>query len=283
MGRLPAIVAADLDGTLLDDEKALPAENRAALDELARLGIPFVPCTGRGAAGVMGEVLEHPATRYVISANGAVVQEVVREGGEVRVGEPLRVLAVDKADALDLYDFVRDRQVSFDVFADGRMMMEERYFALLESLPVDPSEHALLRALREHMDVPSEEIIRSASNIERVSSFWAHEQDGADILAFVAARPALASACGAPHIIEVTNACATKGAGLEWLCGHLGIDIADAVGYGDSENDVTMLERAGTGVAMANSMQVALDAADEVTELDNNAGGLGRHLMGMLG
>lgn len=283
MERLPAIVAADLDGTLLDDGKGLPDENRAALDELARLGIPFVPCTGRGAAGVMGEVLGHPATRYVISANGAVVQEVVREGGEVRVGEPLRVLAVDKADALDLLDFVRDRQVSFDVFADGRMMMEERYFALLESLPVDPSEHALLRALREHMDVPSEEIIRSASNIERVSSFWAHEQDGADILAFVAARPALASACGAPHIIEVTNAGATKGAGLEWLCGHLGIDIADAVGYGDSENDVTMLERAGTGVAMANSMQVALDAADEVTELDNNAGGLGRHLMGMLG
>ena len=173
--------------------------------------------------------------------------------------------------------------MSFDVFADGRMMMEERYFDLLMTLPVDPKEHLLPRTLRERRDIPSDEIIREARSIERVSCFWGYEADRDAIVAFVDARPQLAWACGDKHIIEVTNVNATKGNGLAWLCGHLGVDLARAWAFGDSENDVTMLERAGVGVALANSMQAALDAADQVTSLDNNAGGLGRHLMGMLG
>ena len=41
------IIALDLDGTLLDSEKRLSEENRAALTEAAAKGIEIVPTTGR--------------------------------------------------------------------------------------------------------------------------------------------------------------------------------------------------------------------------------------------
>ena len=41
------IIAMDLDGTLLDSEKRLSEENRAALQKAAEMGIEIVPTTGR--------------------------------------------------------------------------------------------------------------------------------------------------------------------------------------------------------------------------------------------
>lgn len=280
----PAFVAADLDGTFLDDAKNVPQANLDALDELARRGIAFVPCTGRGVAGISQTLLDHPASKFAISANGAVVQEIVRDAdGTGHVGAPLCEVAVSKEDALAVYEFSRGRKVTFDIFCDGRMLMNEGYVDILWGLPVDPREHALLRALRELTDAPSEELIQNARCIERVSCFWGYEEDLEAITSFVDARPSLAWARGAAHIVEITAAGATKGRAVEWLCGHLGVDASRAWAFGDSENDVSMLEFAGVGVALPNSMPPALDAADQICEQDNNAGGVGLHLLRMLG
>ena len=44
------IIALDLDGTLLDSDKNLPAANRAALERAAAAGIHVVPTTGGGSS-----------------------------------------------------------------------------------------------------------------------------------------------------------------------------------------------------------------------------------------
>ena len=69
----------------------------------------------------------------------------------------------------------------------------------------------------------------------------------------VAARPGLFGASSIPMNLEVTSAEATKGTALLWLCERLGVDVADTVAFGDSENDVSMLDVAGDAVAMENA------------------------------
>ena len=64
-----------------------------------------------------------------------------------------------------------------------------------------------------------------------------------------------------PHNVEVNIKNAVKGEGLRFLCGHLGIPLAEAAAFGDGVNDVSMLETAGVGVAMANGEPEALAAA----------------------
>ena len=49
--------------------------------------------------------------------------------------------------------------------------------------------------------------------------------------------------------------------------------LFDAVAFGDSENDVEMLQAAGIGVAMANAEESVRAAADRVT-LSNNENGV---------
>lgn len=57
----------------------------------------------------------------------------------------------------------------------------------------------------------------------------------------------------------------SKGEGLMYLCRHLGVDIKDTVAFGDSMNDYEILQMAGIGVAMGNSIAELKEIANYVT------------------
>ncbi|GAA1701106.1 Cof-type HAD-IIB family hydrolase [Microbacterium sediminicola] len=57
----------------------------------------------------------------------------------------------------------------------------------------------------------------------------------------------------------------TKGAAIETLLAHLGRSAEDAIGIGDSWNDVEMFEVCGVGIAMGNADEELKALADDVT------------------
>jgi hydroxymethylpyrimidine pyrophosphatase-like HAD family hydrolase len=65
-----------------------------------------------------------------------------------------------------------------------------------------------------------------------------------------------------------------KGEAVRMLCQMMGVDIADAVSVGDAANDLTMIEAAGIGVAMANATDEVKAIADYITSRDNNHDGI---------
>ena len=94
--------------------------------------------------------------------------------------------------------------------------------------------------------------------------------------------PGIAVTSSHPKNIEVMDESASKGASLAWLCGHLGIDPAEAVAFGDNFNDIEMLETAGTGIAVANAEPEVLAHADRQTA-GNDEDGVARAIMELLG
>ena len=54
---------------------------------------------------------------------------------------------------------------------------------------------------------------------------------------------------------EIINRAFDKGRGVKRVAKELGVDIADTVGFGDSMNDLEMIETVGTGVCMANGSE----------------------------
>ena len=65
--------------------------------------------------------------------------------------------------------------------------------------------------------------------------------------------------------VEINRMGVHKGRGLEWLAQHLGCTLENVIAIGDSENDLTMLQMAGLGVAMANSEPSIRAAANVIT------------------
>lgn len=65
--------------------------------------------------------------------------------------------------------------------------------------------------------------------------------------------PQLIQSISLPTNLELNAPGATKGDALEALCRHLGLDLLEAAAFGDGTNDLTMIQKAGVGVAMANA------------------------------
>ena len=65
-----------------------------------------------------------------------------------------------------------------------------------------------------------------------------------------------------PYFLEFAQAGVTKAAGLAFLAEHLGFTAADAVAFGDGENDVELVGWAGFGVAVENAHQRVKAVAD---------------------
>lgn len=75
-----------------------------------------------------------------------------------------------------------------------------------------------------------------------------------------------------PFFLEFTHRRATKGQALHWLTGKLDIRREEMISFGDSANDLDMIQYAGLGVAMANATPEVLEAADLVTAANTEDG-----------
>ncbi|MBQ1756730.1 MAG: HAD-IIB family hydrolase, partial [Erysipelotrichaceae bacterium] len=67
-------------------------------------------------------------------------------------------------------------------------------------------------------------------------------------------------------LFDVNKLGVSKKNGLEVLLKMLNIDPEDVMAFGDSENDIEMLQMAGTAVVMGDGMEKAKAAADYIAE-----------------
>lgn len=88
---------------------------------------------------------------------------------------------------------------------------------------------------------------------------------------------------GGPNpIVEIATKGVHKSTGLKFLADYYGILQKDIIAFGDEGNDLTMMQYAGTGVAMKNAIDKIKGQADEVTEFTNDEDGVAHYLQDRL-
>ncbi len=65
--------------------------------------------------------------------------------------------------------------------------------------------------------------------------------------------------------LDVNVAGVSKGNAIKWLCQYLGVDIHDTLAFGDGENDISMFQVVGKGVAVGNSCDKLKQISDDVS------------------
>ncbi len=273
------LIAFDLDGTLLDNDKHVPPETLRALERASREGIVLVPATGRILRGIPEELRALDYLRYYILSNGAEVYDVgeMRSLGQRNIALPLALRVMDYLDSLPvLYDCYQDdqgwmSQAMFDA-APPYFSYEAHMLRLLERLRVRVPD--LKQTLREH-----------GRPVQKIQFFFRPEDNALrleTIRGFPARFPELIASSSTTNNVEVNSAAAGKGNGLRLLCAALGFDPADCLAFGDGTNDLPLLEAAGRGVAMANAVPPLKDAADAVCE-SNTESGVAKEIARVLG
>ena len=263
------LLAFDLDGTLLDDKKKLPEENRQALIEAAARGMILVPATGRILRGIPETIKELPFIRYYILSNGAAVVDT-REGKTLyRADVPLDL-------ALRAYDYMDTLPVIYDCYQDEiGWMSREMYERCAPYFAYEPGILDLVNRLRIRVEDFKGTLREKGRPLQKLQMYFLpeDEEERQRQLKRIPERfPDLVATSSTSNNIELNHADANKGKAMLALAQVLGVAREETLAFGDGSNDSSMLRAAGWGVAMANSTPDVKAAADEVTMSNNDAG-----------
>lgn len=259
------LVFSDLDGTFLTSEKTITAENARIMDAMRERGVLFVPCTGRNIADIPQEILAHPSVSHAVCCNGALIFDACTR-------EIIQKTTIDKRTVLDLYKRVCHLPVTFDIFADSRVYTQRSRFGYIDTVDLNGPTRAFIRAGRTIYDGEPGELLQRVRPVCRLNLFFHTLAERDEVWRAVDDLPGLARTTSLKCNVEVTDAHASKGAALNWLCGLLHVGRSDVVSFGDNENDITMLRAAGDGVAMANAVSSCRKAADHLTSSCDESG-----------
>ena len=253
------IIACDLDETLLDSDRKISPENRAAIRKAREQGVKFVPATGRGFTSVQGVLeelgLANAPEEYVLSYNGGAITE--NRGNRLLHFEGLRF---EQADALFRrglqYDVCIHVYTLETVYVYNFKANEQAY--LRGRMEVDVLPSPSIGFLR---DVPIGKILFNSTDLEYLARI---ERELSDLTADLEVYYSSA------RYLEFNPKGVSKGSGLLRLAELLGVDPAETIAVGDNFNDRPMIRAAGLGVGVANVVEAVRPDCDYITQATND-------------
>lgn len=258
------LAAFDMDGTLLNSDKKIPASAIEACQRAVVAGKVVALDTGRAVTELSIFPFADMGIRYGSCACGTVIYDF-REGtvlAQRTISAELMPVIVDASRKEDVMVQVMVDGISFVEAADVREMA---HFQMSAYQP-------LYEATTSYVDDVRLFALENADRLNKINMYHASPEGRARTLARLEGLP-LDFTFAETTSLEITPRGVSKGTGLADLCDVLGIDIEEAIGVGDAFNDVPMLEMAGLGVAMGNSNEAALQAANAVVG-DNDHDGI---------
>lgn len=253
----------DLDGTLLNDSKQITEETMEALREFAAKGNVFAICTGRAVENALDVQKELGLTfpgSYAVGYNGAHIYDYSGKRTLYRKGMEL-------SDVREILELAEQRGIHCQGYFRQYIVAKEynecmAFYRRVIHSPVIITDHVMDEFKEEPckllaMDLTDhEKLVRLKEDLEKRFS---------DKYIFLFSNPAY---------LEMFVKDAGKGTALLRIARELSIPIENTYAAGDQENDISMIEAAGVGIAMKNATEQVKTSADVITDLDNNHGGL---------
>lgn len=248
------LIACDLDGTLLDDNLQISDVNKAAIKELSKKGVYFVPATGR-ALSEIPEIIENPYIRYIIYSNGAVVYD--KDGGK-------SIMICMSKEASDfVLDVIGKYDCYFVAHMGGETFAEQMSLRMRDGYNVSSNVKVLVDKYA-NIGKDIEKRLRGMNGVESYSVFFKSENDKSRCKDELSRDNRLYVVDSYSCNIEIFCAGAGKDVSLVKLCEKLNIDLEDVITIGDSGNDISMTRIAGLGLAAENGCESIKAVADDV-------------------
>ena len=246
------MVFSDMDGTLLKSASELSEKNIELVGKAVDQGVEFVICTGRGVYGVERfleklHLLGRPG--YVICQNGAAVYNL--ENMEMVLkhsfsSDDLRpVVEAARAEGVEVYLY------------DDRTFLAEK---------VAPQVEAYCRVMHADMRILPDGLEYEGYFTKCLLSGSYEQLDAVRKRVEPIIAGKLNHFFSGPQYLEFVKTGVSKGRALQETAEKAGVPLGEVIAIGDSENDLSMIQAAGLGVAVANAQEHVKAAADYVTE-----------------
>ncbi|MCB2293382.1 sugar-phosphatase [Clostridium algoriphilum] len=253
------LIAIDMDGTLLNNEKKISQANFEAIQQAKKNGVKVVLASGRPLVGFeryLEELNLIGEDDYAVAFNGALVQNT--EGTKTISKTPLSL-----EDYKSLYKLSKELEVNIHALTedsvispkDSEYTRQEAYWNGIPSIisPVEDVDESTTIVKVMFVDKPEiiDEVMKRIP--EEVSNKYTVVRS-------------------APFYLEFLNKAVNKGAGVAALAEALNIKQEEVICVGDAGNDIHMIKYAGLGVAMENAFPEVKKVANFITKTNEQDG-----------
>lgn len=229
------LLALDLDGTTLNDDKKISETTRYWITRAVEAGVTVIFATGRGmqtAKHLWDELkLEAP----MVLLNGAEIWK--------RPGRLWERSFISRKDIRKLYNLAVDYNAKFWGYSVESLTHQDNWTD-------DMFDRDWMKFGIRHDDLVTIEQLRD------IVKSWGH----------------LEVTRSAPVNMEVSCKGITKANGVRKVCCLLGIQMNQVMAIGDNHNDLHLIQNAGLGIAMGNADKTLLHAANKTTDTNNRDG-----------
>lgn len=263
------LVAIDVDGTLLDSNQTISEANRECIKALKNAGIRIIICTGRpfiGVKNILKELELMTEDDYVISFNGALIQTSLTQ--QVLFERRLsynNFLEIKKlSDFLQLPYHIQSPQ---GIYTTQQLIGKYTLFdSQLNGSPIYQIENYELKEVPIFKVIFCDEPAKLNRQITYIPTYY---------------REKYTSGKSLDIFFEFLHKEADKGQALQNLCDHLNIHHSEVMAIGDNDNDIAMFRYAEISVAMGNASPAAKEAADFITN-SNDEDGVAKSLLKLI-
>lgn len=262
------LVVSDMDGTLLNSQKKISQYNQKIIKQAIQQGTIFVLATGRiyGSARVYAKQLE--LNTPIMACNGGIIRNSI--DGEILFDEP-----IDKTACKRVFDFLKETGSYFhfygaDVFYTEQIENESfEYAAWNKSLPKE--DRVTIKEISNAHDVLDKDkiykiLVHCRKDMRR--SFYYNELSKISNITLTSSWHDNFEVCGKN---------VAKGNAVKRFAEEMNIRPEEVICIGDNQNDMSMIDYAGVGVAMGNAEDIVKQAADIIAPT-NDEDGVGKVL-----
>ncbi len=269
------LLATDMDGTLLLDNKDISPASKEALKRARQRGVEIVLCTGRHYVTVEPYLGQLGIDCWIVTNNGGVIRN--------KEGEIISITYMKPKALAQAIDILLASNVDFNI-SDERYIYIQTYRERIRNIRrflINTGMGqlaALWKSLRavfltgNHKKVNFNDFVEGggkavsifiiSQDLEKLKKLSDKLQDLRDVDI---------TSSNADNI-EILDQNATKGKALEYIGKLISLDREEIIAVGDNYNDVSMIDYAGLGVAMDNAEKGVIARADWVTKSNENEG-----------
>lgn len=257
------LLATDIDGTLLNDQKEIPVENVNAINHALDIGKTVVISSGRCVDECRDLFRFFPKMQYAICESGACIYDIQND-------QCIYLKPIDPAAVETILNYIRTKDVMIQALGNRHMVVSKK--------DIEHAEHFHIAQYRYHFH-ENGSIVEDTYEFCRENNWYAEkiclyhtDESSREITKRQLESLPVALAFSEETSLEISPIGIDKGHGLQILCSHLGIPIEQTIAVGDSYNDLQILERCGLSVAVANARDEVKEICDVIVTDNNHAG-----------
>ena len=277
------LVVIDLDGTLLNSYGEVTENTKQTIKSIIEKGTEVVIASGRSVMDYMKNISNEIGSKnYFIAGNGAIIYDMKND-------QTIYKRFLSKNKVLDIIKICEENSIYYNVYTENAIITKSLNYNTLyyhkENLKKEDNKKTAINIVEnpyKYVENSNEIFLKIAicdndesifnSIIKKIHTIKGIEIIDTEHMSSKKIKQGTKEISVEYYYTEITLAGVDKWQSVLYLAKKMEVKPEEVVAIGDNINDLQMIQKAGLGIAMGESMPKVKDAADFVTEDNNNEG-----------